>query len=506
MDTNQRFSKPKTQQLVPPPPAVPVQSSYPDFLQGPQIAQAMTTQPPPATMPQPMTLQFGAPTRPVSPETQQLLGQRAKQVDAARQALTEMQGGVIPNVEAPKTTPFEAQMEQAMQARLADALSNKSSAMDRFNTGRNFGQKLAGDIIVPLMGTFSRNAGSAAGAAEATQQIQQQIATNDAQERQDRAARNQTLANLSQVWENMSPSSTKNALALAHLRLENATKQAAEKRQAALDALAGATASFNATKGIAEEETKGYSAENKANIDAGKLADETTKTANTGKANDQKDERGNRALDIKDKAVDANIQTQNDRTGIMGQNANTNEKNAETKRDQGQQKINIDKHAKEQAEAGKAVRTLSTLTNDIGAIDPKTGKLKHPTLLEDTLNNPAVLDEMDKQMGTPGAARKALEGLKAQRDAATTAAAQPQQGNDVFSQIGSMIGGLMPGNRSASAPTAKKDALPVLQKETPKEDNSTRIGSAIEALHAKLGHIPSAAEIKEELNKGKKGK
>ena len=480
-------------------------------------------------MPQPMTLQFGAPTRPVSPETQQLLGQRAKQVDAARQALTEMQGGVIPNVEAPKTTPFEAQMEQAMQARLADAFSNKSSAMDRFNAGRNFGQKLAGDIIVPLMGTFSRNAGTAAGAAEATQQIQEQIATNDAQERQDRAARNQTLANLSQVWENMSPSSTKNALALAHLRLENATKQAAEKRQAALDALGGATASFNATKGIAEEETKGYSAENKANIDAGKLADETTKTFNKKEADSQKDERGNRALDIKDKAVDANIQTQNDRTGIMGQNANTNEKNAETRRDQGQQKINIDKHAKEQAEAGKAVKTLSTLTNDIGAIDPKTGKLKHPTLLEDTLNNPAVLDEMDKQIGTPGAARKALEGLKAQRDAA--AAAQPQQATDDWRreavelgwygarQLGNAIAGLTDSRYSDLAkkealptllkrmrPTGEKDALPVLQKETPNEDNSTRIGSVIEALHSKLGRVPSAAEIKEELNKGKKGK
>ena len=138
--------------------------------------------------------------------------------DQAQTQLTQAQQRLaqVPNQQLqytpPQPTDFENMMQQALQQRFMTAMKGENSFADRFDRGFDMGQKIAANTIVPALGVFGKGA-AGLGAVQATESLKNHV-HQAAQERSaQKQAINQTLMNLSAAYENLSPTSAKNAAA-----------------------------------------------------------------------------------------------------------------------------------------------------------------------------------------------------------------------------------------------------------------------------------------------------
>ena len=219
------MQKKRSTGLIPPPPPV-----VPQLSQGLAPPSFMPMQAPRYDSPDPVLMatppQQQTQTQQLKPMTlppefaKTLLDSLSAQdaiVKKANSDVTNFQPMELPN--APELSPFEQQLNEGLQQRMQDLITGKESVGQRFGRGFDVGQKLAANILVPLMGTFSGDAGSAMGLAEATRMLKQQSVENDRQRAAERSANNSSLLNLANLWQNLDPKSAKNLSTLASQRL-----------------------------------------------------------------------------------------------------------------------------------------------------------------------------------------------------------------------------------------------------------------------------------------------
>lgn len=233
------------QGLVPPPPPIPMPVFTP---QEPQMDPAAAAPQAPQQ----------APGRPILPSLSRqdlasVLNYKPdaslqEAVDQSRSRMNEAQTAydsraneltsAMANYQTAQQSPFEQYLQNALQQKLVNTLGAENTFGARFNRGFDVGQKLAANIIGPAIGLLSKG-GGAVGALQASTAMKADVAQSERSRAAESNALNQSLMNLSALYENLDPKSAKNAAAnfktqieLAKAKMEMQGKAADDLRQA----------------------------------------------------------------------------------------------------------------------------------------------------------------------------------------------------------------------------------------------------------------------------------
>jgi hypothetical protein len=170
-----------------------------------------------------------------------LLGANQGMMNLAVQQLKDAPG--FSPVQYPNPTGFEQGLQQSLQKQITDTLAQRQSFGDRFGRGFDQGQKVAANVLVPLVGLFG-GAGGAAGALQATQSLNQNVRDSQQLRMSHEQALNSALVNLSSLYESLDPKSAKNAAALMKFNLER-LKMVNDMRQQAFSNAQNAIGGFS---------------------------------------------------------------------------------------------------------------------------------------------------------------------------------------------------------------------------------------------------------------------
>lgn len=137
-------------------------------------------------------------------------------------------GGMVPTTPA---NPFEQKLGEATKAAIIQNLARKEGPGSRFHSGFTMGQQLAANVALPLLGLFGGGPGTAFGAMQTAQNLEAQVAQERSAQRAEKNARNQTLMSLANLYENISPESSKNVRDLLGHQIQIASANKALKTQ-----------------------------------------------------------------------------------------------------------------------------------------------------------------------------------------------------------------------------------------------------------------------------------
>lgn len=300
-------------------------------------------------------------------------------------------------------SPFEQMMSKGLQDRMVKLFAGTSegTASSRFGKGFDLGQQIGAHVLTPLMGVMSHTPGGAIGAAQATQNLQQQVAQEKAQKASQEAAHNSMIASLAQMYETMSPSSTKNLIALASKKMETYKYNAGVKDQAFKDMELTSKDAFSARKDIL-----GLDSTAAEKSDASKLG---VFNAKVGAANVEQQGAG-RVLAAVDKGTELGNQAkQIDLHKESIGNQKTAAGNADTR-------ATSDRTLKAQEQV--ALR-MKQLREDMGKRNA-LGQPAYPNALADFSNNKAELESLGEMMKTAGmkiTPEELIKGMQAGKDA-----------------------------------------------------------------------------------------
>ncbi|HEY9791710.1 MAG TPA: hypothetical protein V6D22_15000 [Candidatus Obscuribacterales bacterium] len=508
--------KPSKLMVPPPPPNVPVLdagSSFPPPLMqalagalggsgGGAITLPQAVGSPPA---------IGVPTKPVlpTPPTAQQIdpvtaagledeatnaGRIANQLEDQARGFT----GLTMPAQA-QQSDFERQMETGLQNRMRDLLIGRESAGERFDKGFDLGQKLAANIMVPLAGVMSKSAGAKMGYAQVAPMLRQQAQEADRARAAELAQRNNLLMQMSQLWENMSPQSSKNLMELAKQRL--AVEQS--NRSAQNDALRNAL-SARANAGLAEERL--FNAKNsigKENWDRS-LAEYNAKLHNA----DTQSNIDNRAFM---QGVE-NQRLSNDQQRL--QNEGTRIGLEQRAQDRGDQQFAFNKgqaatatnFRKQELQANALKELLGatyTAQKDAAAPGAIFGTLRYPGLVDKMTGNPAYMSAMQSMIDRAG-----LPGVNAQdllRSAAVKQKMMQSAKSGGFDLGGALNAVANPINAMANG--VQREVFPTTaqpQQAPPRQaaSNAGKLDEAIVSLQKKLGRAPTPDEVRQALKGG----
>lgn len=345
---------------------------------------------------------------------------------------------------SPQQSPFEQQMSDGLRDRIVKLLAGSdNSKMSRFGRGAELGQQIAANFIVPLMGAFSHTPGGAMGAAAATEMLQQRIAQEKAQKAQQESAHNSMIANLSQIYQNLDPKSSKNLLALATQKFQTNKYNSELKNQAFKDAIEAAQKASDAQKDVLTAKTKANSDDSNRQIEGFR--------AKVQAANVQS-EMGKRGADLDNKSKDL----QNDADRIkLGRDA-LNEK---TDNDQKGRTLQTDQ-MRQSAQNQLAMR-LGQFRRDLFARNEQ-GQPNFPGLGEYVKNNPAEIESMRNLFKNAGLTNTTPEKmLSSIAEEAKQPQAQAGGGFDPMKLIQSFLPGGTPlGSAPQAAPAQAQQADP----------------------------------------------
>jgi len=384
-----------------------------------------------------------------------------------------------PLPEAPQQSPFEQHLDQAMQARMMKLLSGGESRGERFSKGWDVGQKIAANLIVPLMGMHG-SAGNAIGTAQALGQLKQQAAEGERSRAAEASARNSTIMQMAQMWEGMSPQSSKNLLALASARLKADQTNRENQHQSLKDAI---EARHTAVQGANNVLSSAMGMDKDSFEKAYKTYEAQTKGA---ELQSSVLDRGQRELNDQERLGLAKNADKRDEESLKLQQQGQKDSEAKFTYAQGRDKV-TDATA-ENAQKLNAAKSLFTglgqMDKDASAVNlmgqPKYGA----DFLDRITNNPgrmAVVDTFAKQAGIKVDAKTIFDAMKAKGALKAQASDNWMQNNSIVKGLKAMAGG-------------DKEALP------DKQSVPATPTDAIERFYAKNGRKPTVEELKAELN------
>lgn len=391
------------------------------------------------------------------------------QADAAKSRLADI-GNQMVSVPTPEPSGFEQMMTQGLQERVQKLLSDKDDALTRFNKGFDLGQKLASNIVVPLMGSLSHRAGSAMGYAAAGDRMRQISAEADARRIAERHANNAAISNLAQIYESLDPGSAKNLTALAghRLRADELNRQA--QAQAQKDALEAASKYEGAQKNLLDFQRTGTEKENKQALDLFNAG------VNRAKAISEEQNRVGAAQD------------REKRLPLEERRVTAEEQRLKDEADRGVE-AKIDRRTANQMKAQEQVALrMRQLRQDLDATNA-TGMKKYPNAQEYFKNNPAEIQALSMLMKEAGLSTSAEDMIKSEFERAKPTVAPAASGSPL-DWIGGALRSLQP----------KMDVIP----ETPGQAVPPKAGptgkmSALQAAHdsfvAKNGRQPTPDEL-----------
>lgn len=172
--------------------------------------------------------------------------QMQDQSTAAQDRLSNINSEFMP-IPQQHQSQFQNFITDNLQKQLTSELakSQAPSRSDKFNRGWDMGQKLAANLVIPLMGLHAKGLGSAAGANAAMESLKGQVAQSEQNRKAQEHAHNNTVMNLAQMYEKMDPNSAANIADLLGRQVQamnynKTVKQEAQKNSMdALDKVAG---------------------------------------------------------------------------------------------------------------------------------------------------------------------------------------------------------------------------------------------------------------------------
>lgn len=471
--------------LVPPPPPMSVP---PDALaQGllapmPMLRMGETAPAPVISAPQPLP----APGSAVPEAMFKQLQDSAAQQSTFADALAQKKFDPMPMPEAPQLSPFEQMLEQGVQDKMRRLITGEETAGERFNKGFDIGQKIAGNILVPLMGTFG-NAGTAMGAAEATQALRQQSAEADRARAAEKHARNSTLAQMVSLWENMSPTSSKNLIQLAASRLKVAQQNREMETEQLKNALSARQNATSAIDTVVKAQLVMGKEDWQRQVDQNNSQMRSTELQSTMTDRGQRQDVAKERLKL-DQSADKRSE---DQLKMSQENGKRDAEKFSYAKEQ-DKLANTFKASQMRMDATKALLNADRqLSQDIGAVNT-FGVPKFGDVLGRALSDPAKvagLQGLIDQAGFKGVtAQGLLEGMRA-KQAVQNAGEKPAGGN-ILQTIQDGLGSL--NSRGKSAATAK----------IAPEIKST-VSTVIEQYKQQHGKLPTAEELHKLVNGGK---
>lgn len=515
------IKKTPQQRLVPPPPPV-----TPSFLaMQPPIAGAglmMTEQPAfmPAQGMQMPRLDFGRPQVNIPALPVDELSALNKPVDmTGLRDLRNKQVGILDNATqaANSPQPFMPDLVQQdpitgrlMAAQQADAfhqfmsdnikqslLNEMASGPSRFDQGFNTGQQIAANIVTPLIGLFG-GGGTAAGANVATQELKAEVLRREQMQKQQKREQNQTLINLTQLYDGLDPNSAKNISSLISKQIEINQARNNQRRQLQQD-VAKATADLADTEGkLIQGERSDRDRKMKTILDM--------------------DSHDMRAAELQAQLGNQNASDSKATYDILEKAA---QNGADNKLKQEKQALDVKEFDLKQANSRNEV--LAKLGNTIrqmtaAATTTSGGALKNPGYAQAIASNPALAKVFAQQMKAAG-----LEGLKPEDVFSAfsgESAPQAPESPDLFAGLGgamnqagaavanvgkSIFGGAEPKQQTVEfakvikAPNAYLDLQPE-QIQMVKSRDAAIVPLITQRLKS-LGHNPTPKDVTEILNK-----
>lgn len=486
--------QPKKRQtgFVPPPPPV-VPNMLAQGLIAPQGYQSMMPQiDSPTPAPAPMQAPATTPLQPMGMPpgfADALLGSMNGDADilkSARDDYNNFQGMALP--EAPERSPFENMVGEAMKQKMTDLITGKESPGQRFGRGYDAGQKIAGNILVPLMGMLSKDAGTAIGTAQATQQLKQQSMEADRQRAAERHANNSSLLQMAELWQNLDKDSAKNLLSLASQRLK-VTKENSDARndkfgrlltaehnhnslanQLVQTLLKAQDQTFDQTAGSNKDAREGFELNNKIRHQGVQESNDAVEMGLKKKADVRADKQLDLTKDSRDLAA---------KKFAAGQEQ---DKTANTFKAAGQMFDN----QKYLSGALRQILTDSQAKNALG--QPRFGS----DYLDRILSNPGhlgVLDELAKKAGVKTTATEMLKGMQTKQSIVNHPSWSDGLLQTGMSLAGSQLGSMLGVN------SGPRDVMPT-------KENSDPMQGAFQSYVAKHGKKPTPEELLKELNGG----
>lgn len=378
----------KNNGLVPPPPPYIPQFTMPMPQQGAFQQQPPMTLAPPV---QPKLDPTGGVPLPQAPNTQAMLSgpseadlSTLRGYSNAQNRFAQMrmqQYGDNPNpfptVGQMPQSDFDQVMQQRLQGQIMQSLDSQNSPGDRFGKGFDAGQQLAASVVIPAIGSFG-SGNDAIGTLAASQMMQDNLKGRQAQRSANKQALNNSLINLSSLYENVSPQSAKNIAALMKMNMERQKMNLDYQNKVGDDVMSALKGSGDATARLMEIQSK--AGEQKATAAGHDFNN------NLSVAKEQNSQNNSEFGQRKDM-----LGAQNDATKIgMAQDAAALEQQKfdESKRQFGEKQG----LAQNQFQANSTNQLLTRLAQPM-ALDAAVGNFggkTHPGILQNYANNPAL--------------------------------------------------------------------------------------------------------------------
>jgi hypothetical protein len=148
--------------------------------------------------------------------------------------------------EAPHLSETEQLLNQATQSKIRELLSGSESAGERWDKGFARGQTIGASVIAPLIGSMMHGVDGRSLAA-VSNEVQQGARQQLAQAASEKHQRNQLLAQMSALYENMDPNSAKNMMTLLGQRAKQVQEDRLEHARLQRDHIADLTGLARAT-------------------------------------------------------------------------------------------------------------------------------------------------------------------------------------------------------------------------------------------------------------------
>lgn len=380
----------------------------------------------------------------------------------------------------PEPDAFTTAVSDKLRQGILNTFAQGDSYGDRFTRGFETGQSLAANILVPAFGAFG-GAGNAAGMLQSTDMMNKQVATSKAQRAQERNQMNQSLLNLSSLYEKMDPKSTANVIARVKNQLELMKLQQQVGQQGTDDIVKLLGAQSNLEQDLLKTGGSRKQAYAKAvgedfgnNMASAGLELQLKKEANDSMQSDR-----NYML------AKENTGVQKDRLKLEGDSAAWNQKFKDKQFQQDQDKMKL----------GAATSLLST-QRILSQLAGKSVIGDYPNLMQDFASNPLAGKLLNKIGGVAGVENAV--GLFTPPTAA--AAAKPAD------QWGDFMGGVGRALQQVSGQKPLNGAA-IGKLQGPEKDQAldATIPQIRERLLQETGKVPTAEQILEVLN-GKKRK
>jgi len=420
-----------------------------------------------------------------SPEAMQMLMNAYNSQNQIRQAAEQRHNDVMNSplqYQPPQQSPFEQAMQQQVQQHMMNLLSDKKTPLERFTKGMRTGQMIADNIVLPIVDGFSRSGGM--GHARALAQLQARDDASEANERALGEQRNQAIARLASIYENISPTSSKYLSQIASHQLQAQQYNRQAENEAYKDLLSATTGTtqaagklFDASLGAAKEQNdllfKGHAAAN----DNARLQNSATSEASQMDARNKEYGEGG----FKDKSL-----------GLQQRSVENAEASTKQRGDQ-YTTVNNAKADEEKAKAAAQVKQIVTgLRNSAQQPGLIPGTYKFPDALNRFANDKAsreVLDYNLKKSGSNLTSDDVIKGLTPQ------ASPQAAKSDNPLDSIGNFLMG------GVNNMTGKKDVLPGGAPPTPKAADQAKAPGikmspkqAHDGFVAKYGRQPNSAK------------